>query len=166
MIKRIFLFLFLFSPFLYLQDTNSWVIDDIRLSGLQRVSAGSVFAVMPVGLGDEINKEMFKEIAKVSNISTKENISELPASATFVVNQLSLNIPLVDVIDKNSEIKRLTKNISKLEKALESVSGRLKNKNYLANAPENIVKKEKDLHASQLNEITKLKKQLKVLEEI
>ena len=54
MLKRIFLFLLLFSPFLHLQDANSWVIDDIRITGLQRVSAGSVFAVMPVGLGDEI----------------------------------------------------------------------------------------------------------------
>ena len=63
MLKRIFPFLLLFSAFLHLEDTNSWVIDDIRLTGLQRISAGSVFAVMPVGLGDEINKEMFKEIA-------------------------------------------------------------------------------------------------------
>ena len=60
MFKRIFIFLILFSPYAYLQDSNSWVIDDIRITGLQRVSAGSVFAVMPVGLGDEINKTIFK----------------------------------------------------------------------------------------------------------
>ena len=46
-----------------LQEKDSWIIDDIRISGLQRVSAGSVFAVMPVGLGEEIDKELFKEIA-------------------------------------------------------------------------------------------------------
>ena len=40
-----------------LQEKDSWIIDDIRISGLQRVSAGSVFAVMPVGLGEEIDKE-------------------------------------------------------------------------------------------------------------
>ena len=63
MLRRIFIFFIFFSPYVYLQDTNSWVIDDIRITGLQRVSAGSVFAVMPVGLGDEINKKVFKEIA-------------------------------------------------------------------------------------------------------
>ena len=46
-----------------LQEKDSWIVDDIRISGLQRVSAGSVFAVMPVGLGEEIDKELFKEIA-------------------------------------------------------------------------------------------------------
>ena len=46
-----------------LQEKDSWIIDDIRISGLQRVSAGSVFAVMPVGLGEEIDQELFKEIA-------------------------------------------------------------------------------------------------------
>ncbi|MEE3002950.1 MAG: class I tRNA ligase family protein [Pseudomonadota bacterium] len=136
------------------------------------ISPGKSVNIIVVGENNEdmslFNKyqQMFKEIARVSNINTEANLDTVPASATFVVNQLTLNIPLIDIIDKNSEIKRLTKNISKLEKALESVSSRLKNKNYLANAPENIVKKEKDLHASQLNEITKLKKQLKVLEEI
>ena len=56
-------FIILFSSSLHLQDTKSWVVDDIRITGLQRVSAGSIFAVMPIGLGDEINEESFKEIA-------------------------------------------------------------------------------------------------------
>ena len=63
MIKRFLIFFIFFSPYSFLQEINSWVIDDIRITGLQRVSAGSVFAVMPVGLGDEINKTIFKEIA-------------------------------------------------------------------------------------------------------
>ena len=63
MLKRIFFFIILFSSSLHLQETKSWVVDDIRITGLQRVSAGSIFAVMPIGLGDEINEESFKEIA-------------------------------------------------------------------------------------------------------
>ena len=63
MFKRIFFFIILFSSSLHLQETKSWVVDDIRITGLQRVSAGSIFAVMPIGLGDEINEESFKEIA-------------------------------------------------------------------------------------------------------
>ena len=63
MIRLFFITLAFFSSFLLVQDEDSWIIDDIRISGLQRVSAGSVFSVMPLGLGDEINKEKFKEIA-------------------------------------------------------------------------------------------------------
>ena len=63
MLSRILIFFILFSPLSFSQETDSWVIDDIRVTGLQRVSAGSVFAVMPIGLGDEVNKDLFKEIA-------------------------------------------------------------------------------------------------------
>ena len=63
MIRLIFISLIFFPSSLILQEKDSWIIDDIRISGLQRVSAGSVFAVMPVGLGEEIDRELFKEIA-------------------------------------------------------------------------------------------------------
>ena len=63
--KNVYIFniIIFFLHFSITQDKDSWVIDDIRITGLQRVSAGSVFAVMPVGIGDEINKENYKEIA-------------------------------------------------------------------------------------------------------
>ena len=60
---RLFIILTIFSLSLTSQEKDNWIIDDIRISGLQRVSAGSVFAVMPIGLGDEINSSKFKEIA-------------------------------------------------------------------------------------------------------
>ena len=63
MLSRTLIFLILFSPLSFLQESDAWVVDDIRVTGLQRVSAGSVFAVMPVGLGDVVNKNLFKEIA-------------------------------------------------------------------------------------------------------
>ena len=61
--KGRFLFLFLLSfSYLSFAQEDSWVLDDIRITGLQRVSAGSVFAVMPVGIGDIITDEVYKEI--------------------------------------------------------------------------------------------------------
>ena len=44
---KLLLIIALFSASLFSQNEDSWLIDDIRISGLQRVSAGSVFAVMP-----------------------------------------------------------------------------------------------------------------------
>ena len=68
MIRLLFISLIFFPSSLILQEKDSWIIDDIRISGLQRVSAGSVFAVMPVGLGEEIDQELFKEIAHNATI--------------------------------------------------------------------------------------------------
>tara|TARA_B100000609_G_scaffold81934_1_gene65394 strand:- start:368 stop:2743 length:2376 start_codon:yes stop_codon:yes gene_type:complete len=55
------LFLFLYSINIF---ADSWVIEDIRVTGLQRVSAGSVFASMPVSVGDEIDQREIQLIAK------------------------------------------------------------------------------------------------------
>ena len=106
MLKPTFLFLFLFSSFLHLQDTDPWVIDDIRLTGLQRVSAGSVFAVMPVGLGDEINKDMFKEIALSIFETGKFDDVKLGRDGNALLIDL-LERPTIDeiVIDGNKQIK-------------------------------------------------------------
>ena len=106
MLRQIFIFLILFSPFSYLQDTNSWVIDDIRVTGLQRVSAGSVFAVMPVGLGDEINKNIFKEIASSIFATGKFDDVKLGRDGNALLIDLQER-PTIDeiVIDGNKQIK-------------------------------------------------------------
>jgi len=35
---------------------ESFIVSDIRIVGLQRVSTGSIFNVIPVSVGDEINQ--------------------------------------------------------------------------------------------------------------
>ena len=37
-----------------LAQTEPFVIQDIRVEGLQRISPGSVFAALPVGVGDTV----------------------------------------------------------------------------------------------------------------
>ena len=57
-----------YYPFFYfyilLALLQIWVIEDIRVTGLQRVSAGSVFASMPVSVGDEIDQREIQLVAK------------------------------------------------------------------------------------------------------
>jgi len=43
---------------------EKWVIGDIRISGLQRVSAGSIFAVIPAEVGDQIDNYDIRDVAK------------------------------------------------------------------------------------------------------
>ncbi len=58
MIKRIpqlmALVLMLLTPLASAQD-QTFIISDIRVEGLQRISAGSVFASLPVGVGDMVD---------------------------------------------------------------------------------------------------------------
>ena len=59
--KILYLSILLLPTFLF---SSSWVIEDIRISGLQRVSAGSVFSEIPFSIGDSISKEEIVEISK------------------------------------------------------------------------------------------------------
>ena len=44
--------------------SEEWVVNDIRISGLQRVSAGSVFNVMPIAVGDTVDVYDLQTTAK------------------------------------------------------------------------------------------------------
>ena len=61
-LKKIFYLSILLLPtFLF---SSSWVIEDIRISGLQRVSAGSVFSEIPFSIGDSIGQDEIVQISK------------------------------------------------------------------------------------------------------
>ncbi len=47
-----------------ISSEEEWVVNDIRISGLQRVSAGSIFNVMPVAVGDTVDTFELQETAK------------------------------------------------------------------------------------------------------
>lgn len=69
-------------------------------------------------------------------------------------------VPLEGLVDIEEEIKRIHKNIEKLQKEASGLSARLENKNFLANAPEDIVAQGKaQLHELQ-GRITALQTQL------
>ena len=47
-----------------ISSEEEWVVSDIRISGLQRVSAGSVFNVMPIAVGDTVDSFDLQDTAK------------------------------------------------------------------------------------------------------
>ena len=59
--KILLLILLTFSG---LSNSSAWVIEDIRISGLQRVSAGSIFAEIPYSIGDSIGQDEIIELSK------------------------------------------------------------------------------------------------------
>ncbi|MEK9902790.1 MAG: outer membrane protein assembly factor BamA, partial [Gammaproteobacteria bacterium] len=65
LIKTLFLvsFLGLFQAH-QVSSNEAWVVNDIRISGLQRVSAGSIFNVMPIAVGDTVDVYDLQTTAK------------------------------------------------------------------------------------------------------
>ena len=59
--KLLALVLILMAP---LAAAQTFIISDIRVEGLQRISAGSVFAALPVAVGDVVDERAVRAAAR------------------------------------------------------------------------------------------------------
>jgi len=98
-------------------------------------------------------------LAKLESISALAADETAPDSATALVGEMKVLVPLAGLIDKNAELKRLQKEIQKLEKELASVEGKLKNENFVSRAPAEIVLQEKNRAAEIKSSLTSLGEQ-------
>lgn len=85
---------------------------------------------------------VFKILAKVEKISTTP-LSDTTAKATVVFMTAKIDIPLADLIDKDEEIKRLNKEIAKLDVEIDKFQAKLKNESYVNKAPAAVVEQER-----------------------
>ena len=88
------------------------------------------------------NNQYIISLAKIESIIWLKDNAKLPTSATALIDNLELHIPLADVIDVTLEKERLTKEITKLQKEIERSEKKLANEDYIHKAPHDIVKKE------------------------
>lgn len=81
-----------------------------------------------------------RRLARVEDISFADETAPVPnKSATAVVSASKIVIPLEDLIDLDAEIARQQKKLDKLLSEKNSLSGRLNNKNFVANAPKEVI---------------------------
>ena len=84
---------------------------------------------------------------------------EGPESATCLVGEMKVLIPLAGLIDKEAELKRLGKEIGKIKADLERTEKKLRNPNFVNKAPEAVVRKEKNKLADGRSALDKLEEQ-------
>lgn len=82
-------------------------------------------------------------LAKLDDITWLEQTEQAPTSATQLVGDMEIHVPMAGLIDKDAEINRLSKEIEKLSKELTRVKDKLNNPNFTDKAPEAVVAKEK-----------------------
>ncbi len=112
----------------------------------------------------EENRLFVSKLAKLESLELLEG--EAPASATALIGEMEVLVPIAGVIDKNAELARLTKEITKIEGELAKIAGKLGNEKFVANAPEAVVAKERDRQAQLESQLVKLKDQRTVIEQL
>ena len=90
------------------------------------------------------NKALLITLAKLSSIDWLETTDQAPESATALIGDMRLLIPLQGLIDKDAEHKRLQKKIQKLEAEIQRLENKLKNKKFITHAPDLVVRQEKE----------------------
>lgn len=85
-----------------------------------------------------------KRLARVENISYADMDAPVPPkSATAVVSASKIILPLADLIDLDAEAARQQKKLDKLTAEKKSLSGRINNPKFVANAPQELIEQTK-----------------------
>jgi valyl-tRNA synthetase len=108
----------------------------------------------------EGNVNVIKALAKIEQIDKLPSSDEAPESATVLVGNMKIFIPLAGLIDKEQEISRLTKEIEKLTKLESQFSNKLNNEKFVNGAPARVVIKEKEKLSTTQSAIMDLTAQL------
>ncbi len=87
--------------------------------------------------------EYFRSLARVEKLYTGTDIKKPPLSASTVISGAEVFVPLAGLIDIEVEKKRLEKELANIRTQLEKTSKKLANSDFLANAPQEVVEREK-----------------------
>ena len=102
-------------------------------------------------------------LAKINEITIDSNASKPDQSASIVIDDNEIFIPLLGVIDINIEIERLSKQIDAYKGRLRNIANKLNNKNFVDRAPKEIVIAEKNKKEKYESTLKKIEDNLKSL---
>jgi valyl-tRNA synthetase len=102
------------------------------------------------------NQAFINTLARLESVTWLEAGDKAPESATALVGEMQILIPLAGLIDKEAELARLSKEIAKLQTNLDKGNAKLQNSNFVDKAPEAVVEKERQ----RVGEMARAKQQL------
>lgn len=114
----------------------------------------------------EANRQFLMTLAKLENAIWLPEGEEAPIAALALAGDMELLIPLKGLIDVDAETARLQKEIEKMQKELSRTEGKLGNQKFVANAPEDVVAKEKARMAEVQGALGQLNDQMQKLQQL
>ncbi len=91
----------------------------------------------------EDNLHYLKTLGRIESVEWLSTKDEAPESATALVGEMKILIPMAGLIDKEAEEARLNKEISKRNNEITRVESKLSNANFVDKAPPAVVDKER-----------------------
>ncbi len=107
----------------------------------------------------EANKQVLVSLAKLESVRVLAAGETTPACATALVAKSELMIPMAGLIDKDAELARLAKEVTKTEGEIKRIEGKLGNEGFVAKAPEQVIAKEREKLEGYKETLAKLEEQ-------
>ena len=104
------------------------------------------------------------QMANLDGVEIGVELEKPESSASEVVNDIQIFVPLKGLIDKDAEKEKQKEHLNKTNSHLEIVRKKLFNENFVKNAPAHIVNAERDKEAELLGQIIKIKDIIQDLE--
>jgi valyl-tRNA synthetase len=92
----------------------------------------------------DANRTFLERLANLDAIHWLEADVEAPISATALAGQLEIHVPMAGLIDRDAELARLDREMHKLEQEIARLEGKLGNAKFVANAPAEVVARERE----------------------
>ena len=153
-----------------------WVMDCIlgirKIRGEMNINPGRGLPVLLQGGGSRDRERMLrnqvflKPLARLESVRWLDAAEPVPESATALVGDLKLLVPMAGLIDKQAERARLAKEIARLRKELASVEAKLANFNFVDRAPSEVVAKERQRAADLRQAVVQFDEQLARIERL
>ncbi|VVO88818.1 valine--tRNA ligase [Pseudomonas fluorescens] len=89
------------------------------------------------------NEALLKKLARLESITVLAAGEEAPLSATALVGEMEVLVPMAGLIDKGAELARLDKEILRLQGEVQRVGGKLSNAGFVDKAPAKVIEKER-----------------------
>ncbi|ALT00265.1 valine--tRNA ligase [Lacimicrobium alkaliphilum] len=86
---------------------------------------------------------LLSRLARLEEIEILPTGEKGPASASAIVGEMEVLIPMAGLIDKDAELARINKAMEKLEGDMQRTEGKLNNQNFVSKAPPAVIDKEK-----------------------
>ena len=89
------------------------------------------------------NAPLLNKLAKLESVRVLAAGEEAPMSATALVGDMQVLVPMAGLIDKAAELARLDKEIQRLEGEVKRIGGKLSNAGFVDKAPADVIDKER-----------------------
>jgi valyl-tRNA synthetase len=112
------------------------------------------------------NQHLIVTLAKFASVQWLTDKDSIPESATALIGDLEILIPMAGLIDKAEESARLSREIAKLTKDSEHAEMKLQNPSFVDRAPADVVEKERKRLGELKTTLQKLQQQLEKIAEM